>query len=325
MADDAVVEKISISGPTLASIIHRFTSSPGDVDGLLFGHVARLPPPDLHDDDPSAATSAAASQSPLSATVTGIFCSGSPMGFYDALGRLDLPALRRAFAAADHRPPGFALLGWFSGRRRSPVHPSMREFAVSFSLSKYPTLTLDDRPGSAHPDLPPKPCIFLLLASSPSPNHAVHTHEYRAFVFRSTAAGSGALEPRSLDVINVGPAFRGQYSSFSPASAFPWMPCWPRGIEEGERERGSKKGESLREAERELRLLESSAEGFGLERLERLVGPGAAEYTSELEDLYTKMLLKLEGLARLVEKSSARVLEQENRNSLLRNKLAGME
>ncbi|XP_073100795.1 uncharacterized protein [Elaeis guineensis] len=324
MADDTPVEKISISGPTLASIIHRFTSSPGDVDGLLFGHVTRLPPPDLHDDDPSSAASAASS-SPLSATVTGIFCSGSPMGLYNALGRLDLPAFRRAFAAADHRPPGCSLLGWFSGRRRSPVRPSMREFAVSLSLYKSPILTLDERPGSPHPDLPPKPCIFLLLSSSSSPNHAVHTHEYRAFVFRSTAGGSGVLEPRSLDVINVGPAFRGQYSSFSPESAFPWMPCWSKGVEEGERERGSKKGESLREAERELRLLESSAEGFGLARLELLVGPGAAEYTSELEDLYTKMLLKVEGLARLVEKSSARVLEQENRNSLLRNKLAGME
>lgn len=57
-------------------------------------------------------------------------------------------------------------------------------------------------------------------------------------------------------------------------------------------------------------LLDSAADGFTMERLAHLIGPGVAEYASELEDLYRNMLRKLEGLARLVEKSSARVLEQ---------------
>lgn len=57
-------------------------------------------------------------------------------------------------------------------------------------------------------------------------------------------------------------------------------------------------------------MLESSAEGFSVERLGRLVGPVASQCTSELEDLYGRMLLKLESLARLVEESSAKILVQ---------------
>jgi len=41
--------------------------------------------------------------------------------------------------------------------------------------------------------------------------------------------------------------------------------------------------------------------------------------------MYAGMLRKLEKLAREVEKSNIRVLEQENRNLLLRFKCAGME
>ncbi|KAJ8506486.1 hypothetical protein OPV22_007372 [Ensete ventricosum] len=50
----------------------------------------------------------------------------------------------------------------------------------------------------------------------------------------------------------------------------------------------------LQELARGQHLLDSSTRGFGAERLERLVGPAATGYTSELEDLYGKMLLKLE-------------------------------
>lgn len=56
--------------------------------------------------------------------------------------------------------------------------------------------------------------------------------------------------------------------------------------------------------------LDFCAKGFEIRRLKGLMGSNAVNYTSELEDLYSKMLAKLDGLARLVEKSSARVLEQ---------------
>lgn len=68
-----------------------------------------------------------------------------------------------------------------------------------------------------------------------------------------------------------------------------------------------------------------SVDGFRVERLEELMGERAAEYARELEELYGKMMGKLEGLVRLVEESSAKVQEQESRNSALRSKIAGFE
>lgn len=69
--------------------------------------------------------------------------------------------------------------------------------------------------------------------------------------------------------------------------------------------------------------LDLCAEGFEIGRLRKLMGSDSSNYTSELENLYDKMLLKLDSLARLVEKSSAKVLEQENHNMKLRTKVAG--
>jgi hypothetical protein len=60
----------------------------------------------------------------------------------------------------------------------------------------------------------------------------------------------------------------------------------------------------------ERRQLDLCAEGFEVRRLRRLIGSGAADYTAELEDLYEKMLAKVESLARQVELSSAKVFEQ---------------
>lgn len=60
--------------------------------------------------------------------------------------------------------------------------------------------------------------------------------------------------------------------------------------------------------------LNTWAEGFDIGRLNRLMGSEAANYTAELEDLYNKMLAKLDGLTMQVEKSSAKVLEQVKRS-----------
>lgn len=91
---------------------------------------------------------------------------------------------------------------------------------------------------------------------------------------------------------------------------------------------GSEVGESLatlRRVSKDQKELDTCAEGFDVGRLSRLVGPDAANYTGEIEELYKKMLDKMVGLARLVEESSARVLEQENHNMKLRYKVAGLE
>lgn len=62
--------------------------------------------------------------------------------------------------------------------------------------------------------------------------------------------------------------------------------------------------------EQQQRGLDACSQGFEVGRLSRLMGSDAANYTAEMEDLYGKMLGKLESLARAVEKSSAKILEQ---------------
>lgn len=56
--------------------------------------------------------------------------------------------------------------------------------------------------------------------------------------------------------------------------------------------------------------LDMCAEGLEVKDLTRLMGSQAVNYTNGMEDVYEKMLAKIENLAGLVEKSSAKVLEQ---------------
>ncbi|KAF8397196.1 hypothetical protein HHK36_016103 [Tetracentron sinense] len=294
--DDLPLQKIAISGATLASIIQRFSSSPGDVDGLLFGNVTHVTPSNLLDDDIPDSSSTRSDSSTLVATITSYFCSGTVNSFYDSLGRLDLPALSRSLG---DRGPGRSLIGWFIGRRKTPLRPSMREFAVSVSLSSK-TLTLNPSDDSLNSINFP-PCVFIVF-TSPLSDQLIHTHEHRAFQFRRS---TGFFEPKSMDVINIGPAFRGHYGAFCPNSPFPWLSSELRDSSMEEDTMNHMRG-----ILKEQRGLDMCAEGFEVGRLSRLVGSDAANYTSELEHLYGKMLAKLEGLARLVEKSSAMVLEQ---------------
>lgn len=66
----------------------------------------------------------------------------------------------------------------------------------------------------------------------------------------------------------------------------------------------------MKQTEKDQALLDTCAEGMQVGRLSQLIGPGATNYTAGLEDLYEKMLSKIESLARLVETSSAMILEQ---------------
>lgn len=85
-----------------------------------------------------------------------------------------------------------------------------------------------------------------------------------------------------------------------------------------------KTGESLKHL-KDQKELDMLAEGFEVGSLSLSMGSEAANYTSGLEVLYEKMLVKLDSLARLVEKSSAKVTEKENHNMKLRYRLAGLE
>ncbi|KAM0061299.1 hypothetical protein Hdeb2414_s0004g00134291 [Helianthus debilis subsp. tardiflorus] len=284
MDDLSSLHKIQISGPTLASLLHRFSSSPADFDGLLFGRISHLTPSTLSD-DPSPSDD----HPTLIATVTSFFSAPSPTTFHS-------PSLHHLISSSPD-----PLIGWFSGRRKTPLRPSMRESSLTLTLSSDPTFNLTN-------------CIFILL-TTPFQDQLIHTHEYKAFQFRSS---TGLFEPKTLDVVNLGPAFRGHYGSFTPNSRFPDLPFEVKGL-------GS---ESMVEDEGKVENDKFGLvcdEGFNVGRLKSLMGSEAAGYTAELEELYGNMIKKMNGLARVVEQSSARLLEQEKHNMKLRCKVAGIE
>ncbi|KAI4324500.1 hypothetical protein MLD38_029985 [Melastoma candidum] len=177
------LQKISISGATLASLLHSATvSSSSDSIGLLFGHTSLLSPPSLP--DYPAPTPTPFSSSSSSATVTSFLSSSLP--------HLLPPS-----------PSPSPLLGVFSSRRRSHLIPSLRDS----SLLLFPPFD--------HPALP----RVLLLLTTPPPSSSsaaaaalIHTHEYKAFQFFPS---SGKFEALSVEIVNVGGlGFRGSYGSF---------------------------------------------------------------------------------------------------------------
>ncbi|KAK8540230.1 hypothetical protein V6N12_046518 [Hibiscus sabdariffa] len=295
------LHKLAVPGPTLASMIQRLSSSAADVDGLLFGHVTYIAPSTLPDDS---AHSSPVSQ--LLATISGFLCFPSLLSFYDSLGRVDPSRL----SSTTH------LIGWFSSRRKTPLRPSIREFCVTRSLSSTPNLPLPIH--NSDPESLFAPSIFLLF-TTPLQDQFIQTNQYRAFHFQSSRP---CFNPLSIDVVNIGPAFRGHYGSFSPTSALPFLSCELRSLTPMNEDRNEETLIGMKQTEKDQSLLDTCAEGMQVGRLSRLIGPEATNYTSGLEDLYEKMLLKTESLARLVEASSAKVLEQENHDRKLRYKVA---
>ncbi|XVF08340.1 hypothetical protein REPUB_Repub06bG0218400 [Reevesia pubescens] len=303
--DDLVLQKIAISGPTLASMIQRLSSSPADVDGLLFGNVTYIAPSTFSDDS--------AQSSPdfqLVATISSFLSFPSPLSFYDSLGRVD--SSRLTLTHLNHKP----LIGWFSSRRKTPLRPSMRESSVTRSLSSIPNLSFPIQNANSNSLFPPS--IFLLF-TTPLQDQFIQTNQYRAFQFQSTNL---CFNPVSIDIVNIGPAFRGHYGSFSPNSALPFLNCQLRSLTAMNEDRNEENSIGMKQTAKDQSELDMCAEGMQIGRLSRLIGPEAVNYTAGLEDLYQKMLSKTESLARLVEASSAKVLEQENRNKKLRYKVA---
>lgn len=118
-----------------------------------------------------------------------------------------------------------------------------------------------------------------------------------------------SFESKSIDIVNIGPAFRGHYGSFIPNSPFPHLPCEMRASPMNE-DKNDDNLNMMKQNSKDQKQMNVCAEGFDVGNLTRLLGSEAANYTAGLEDLYEKMLAKTECLARLVEESSAQVLEQ---------------
>ncbi|MBA0608160.1 hypothetical protein Godav_020403 [Gossypium davidsonii] len=192
----------------------------------------------------------------------------------------------------------------------------MREFSVTRSLSSTPNLSLPIQNADFNSLFAPS--IFLLF-TTPLHDQCIQTNQYRAFQFRSSKP---SFNPLSIDIVNIGPAFRGHYGSFSPNSTLPFLNCDLRNLTAMNEDRNEENVTGTKETEKDQALLDTCAEGMQVGRLSLLIGPGATNYTAGLEDLYEKMLSKIESLARLVETSSAKVLEQENLNRKLRYKVA---
>nr|GMD40037.1 BRCA1-A complex subunit Abraxas like [Ipomoea batatas] len=252
--DDLGIEKIQISGPTLASLLNRLSASPGDLHGLLYGH------------DSSA-----------------------------------------------------TLIGWFSGRRRTPLRPSLHDSTATLSLNSSTSLSFTPKNSPHSVSLPPS--LFLLL-TTPFQDQLIHTHEYKAFQYRISTS---SFEPKSLDIINIGPYFRSHYESFTPNSPFPPLTCDLRSSNAMVEDENTENSAGIQRGLKDQKELDVCAQGFEVARFSKLMGSNAANYTAEVEELYDKMLAKLDSLARLVEKSSAKVLEQESHNMKLRCKVAGLE
>ncbi|XP_022893548.1 uncharacterized protein LOC111408033 [Olea europaea var. sylvestris] len=292
--DDFSIEKIQLSGATLASLLHRASAATGDLHGYLFGHVTLSTHNPLSDDS---TTSSATAGPVLAATIT---------SFISLPSHLSLPP-----------PPPHTitntLLGWFSARRKTALRPSLKDSTTTGALSSSTSHSFTPKNSSL--SLPPS--LFLLL-TTPIQDQLIHTHEYKVFQYR---IADKTFEPKSLSIINIGPSFRSHYESFSPYAPFPLVNCdlrGPNAMEEDE------KVESLG-AMKDQKQLDMCAEGFEIGRLSKLVGSEATHLTAELEELYHKMLAKLDGLSKVVEQGSAKVLEQENNIMKLRYKAAGLE
>ncbi|GJM88190.1 hypothetical protein PR202_ga04220 [Eleusine coracana subsp. coracana] len=273
VGDSAIpaVAKVSISGAALAALLHRCAAAVGDCDGLLFGRASRLPapPPPLSDYDDAAAVPPPPA---LSISVSGHCSLSHPSSLSDALGRFQPPSA----------PPASATVGFFSSRRRTALRPSMREIAVARSVSK--SLA------------PHHPLLFLLVSPSFNPNHSTHSYDYRAFLLSGPR-----LVPASLTVVNVGPCFRDQYHTFTAESPLPWLPSPQPSTPAASGHTRTTIGEQ--------KAVDAMVDGFGLERLQGVIGSAAGQ-AGEMDGMYAGMLKRLEKLAREVEKSNLRVLEQ---------------
>eukprot|EP00897_Mesotaenium_endlicherianum_P006315 jgi/Mesen1/5711/ME000289S04810 len=205
------------------------------------------------------------------------------------------------------------------------------------------------------------PFLFLLVSGSMDPARATHTYEYKAFQYHPRAWGF-SLEPRDVSVVNIGPAFRGQYESFAPTAPFPLLPRPPAvsadvdipdgrhasassadvhgeggapdagrpGMGRAGGGRGRSSGGAIHHAperepdgsERDPGGAGESAGGSRVATLRSLVGREGQRPLVHLERLYSQMLAELDSLAKDVGESSLALRRQAELNVRLQATIA---
>ncbi|VAI30310.1 unnamed protein product [Triticum turgidum subsp. durum] len=224
------------------------------------------------------------------------------------------------FGRAHRPPPPAPTLSDYDDQ--APAAPCLFISISGHSSLSHPC-SLSDPLGRPNPPPPSSPCplsktlsplthplLFILVSPSASDDLSTHSFDYRAFLL----VGS-RLVPTSLTVVNVGPGFRDQYHSFAPESPFPLLTTQPPPAAP-QAEDAYSIGEQ--------KAVDAMVDGFGLGRLQGLVCAAAGQ-AAEMDSMYAGMLHRMEKLAREVEKSNHRVLDQEKRNLVLRYKTAGLQ
>ena len=162
------------------------------------------------------------------------------------------------------------------------------------------------------------PCVFFLFTES-SDTNSIHTHEYRAFQYRTKLSGTGCFESRSVKIVNIGPAFRGLYDSFAPVAPFPWF--LKSSALDGESSDGGLRRLSMAPHSADIQmegspgadqaLLDMYSQDFTVDRLHSLIRTeGEGGSVRELEALYRTMLRKLDVLAKQVCEGNEIIFEQ---------------
>ncbi|XP_022742635.1 uncharacterized protein LOC111293869 isoform X2 [Durio zibethinus] len=169
----------------------------------------------------------------------------------------------------------------------------MRESSVAHALFSIPNLSLPILNANFNSLFGPS--IFLPF-TTPVQDQFIQTNQHRAFQFQSSNL---CFNPLS---VNIGPAFRGHYGSFSRSSALPFLNCELRSSTAMNEDRNEENLIGLKQTAKDQSDLDMCAKGMQIGRLSRLIGQEAVNYTAGLKEI--------ESLARLVEASSAKVLEQ---------------
>lgn len=362
---DTPVERVAVSGAALAALLQAVNSSSGDCDGVLFGHVERNTTSTMVDEDVGPQTShdisAVVTGHFCSGGVTSFYdATGNidvvkfaqmigerearggdpPIGwFVGRRGSSMRPSMREFTVTANLRSTQFrvpaedaAAVSSEDLRDHGKVKPDSRPLSSSSDAAVLGEGNgLSSKHGGAVSKLigipASSPFIFFLFTESTDAN-SIHTHEYRAYQYRTKLSGAGCFESRSVRIVNIGPALvnRGLYDSFAPAAPFPWFlkPSGSLDDREGSDHEGLRRLSlvphnsnadhvqmevGLQEADQAL--LDMYSQDFSVDRLHSLTRTeGEGGSVRELETLYRTMLRKLDVLAKQVCEGNEVIYEQ---------------
>ena len=175
----------SLSGVTLASLLHSAMEQDEDSEGLLLGCAA-------HETQRAVDDFGEGDKSKVVLDIQRYVVTGGPMSFYGPSGSIDETHLRNILDS--HQKSDMIVLGWFRFRRNTPLRPSAREIRVTEELerwSKAQRSAGDDRT---------TPFLVGLLTSSADALGSTHTYEFR---FLRAPNLSPAQTCRSMAIVNA--------------------------------------------------------------------------------------------------------------------------